>query len=143
VLSVSIHGEPRIAYPFFTGFAEERGEGAGEGYNLNIPLPETVDGETYRGALDQALAAIRAFAPRFLVVALGLDTAKRDPTGTWTLQRADFDQNGERIGALGLPTLVVQEGGYRTVTLGANARAFFTGLVRGHELARANGAGKS
>ncbi|MFO1076809.1 MAG: histone deacetylase family protein [Planctomycetota bacterium] len=131
VLTVSIHGDPRIAYPFFTGFADETGEGPGAGCNLNLPLPETVDGDAYRSALDEALAAIRRFRPRHLVVALGLDTAKRDPTGTWPLQRADFEQNGERIGALGLPTVVVQEGGYRTVSLGANARAFFTGLVRG------------
>ncbi|MCB9870118.1 MAG: histone deacetylase family protein [Planctomycetes bacterium] len=132
VLTVSIHGEPRIAYPFFTGFAEELGEGAGVGCNLNIPLPETIDTSVYQQALDRALAAIRAFAPSALVVALGLDTAKRDPTGTWTLQRADFERNGARIGALGLPTLVVQEGGYRSVSLGGNARGFFEGLVRGH-----------
>jgi hypothetical protein len=35
------------------------------------------------------------------------------------------------IGQLQLPTLVVQEGGYRTRTLGNNAKFFFTGLVRG------------
>jgi acetoin utilization deacetylase AcuC-like enzyme len=40
----------------------------------------------------------------------------------------DFRENGRMIGGLGLPTLVVQEGGYRTQTLGANARHFFTGL---------------
>ena len=136
VLTVSIHGDPHIAYPFFSGFAEERGEGQGLGYNLNLPQPEHLDGPGYRDALDGALAAVRAFGPKFLVVALGLDTAKRDPTGTWPLQKADFEQNGERIGALGLPTLVVQEGGYRNVSLGSNARAFFIGLVRGHERAR-------
>ncbi|MCB9876290.1 MAG: histone deacetylase family protein [Planctomycetes bacterium] len=138
VLTVSIHADPRIAYPFFTGFAEERGEGDGAGCNLNLPLPEHVDAATYLTKLDEALAAIRSFAPQFLVVALGLDTAKRDPTGTWSLQKGDFEANGRRIGALGLPTLVVQEGGYRTVTLGANAAAFFTGLVAGHEQARSS-----
>jgi hypothetical protein len=35
------------------------------------------------------------------------------------------------IGSLLLPTLVVQEGGYRTQTLGINARNFFTGLWDG------------
>ncbi|MFM1873883.1 MAG: hypothetical protein RL398_3305, partial [Planctomycetota bacterium] len=113
----------------FTGFADERGAGVGEGFNLNIPLPEKIDAEGYREALDRALAAIREFGPNYLVVALGLDTAKRDPTGTWPLQATDFVENGRRIGALGLPTLVVQEGGYRTVTLGANAQAFFAGLA--------------
>ena len=136
VLTVSLHGDPSIAYPFFTGFADERGEGDGEGFNVNIPLPEELDGEGYRNALRDALARIAAFEPSFLVVALGLDTAKRDPTGTWSLQRPDFELNGELIGALGIPTVVVQEGGYRTVSLGGNAASFFTGLVHAHAQAQ-------
>jgi acetoin utilization deacetylase AcuC-like enzyme/GNAT superfamily N-acetyltransferase len=132
VLTVSIHGHPRFAYPFFTGFADEIGEGEGVGCNHNFPLDEDVDGERYRQTLEDALGVVRAFDPDFLVVALGLDTAKRDPTGTWQLDRADFAANGERIGGLRLPTLVVQEGGYRTTSLGANARAFFVGLAWGH-----------
>jgi acetoin utilization deacetylase AcuC-like enzyme/GNAT superfamily N-acetyltransferase len=131
VLTVSIHGHPRFAYPYFSGFADEEGEGAGRGYNLNLPLPEAVDGPRHREALDQALRRIRRFAPVVLVVALGLDTAKGDPTGTWTLKAGDFAENGQRIGALGLPVLVVQEGGYRTRTLGRNARHFFEGLSKG------------
>lgn len=130
VLTVSIHGHPRFAYPYFTGFADERGAGFGEGANLNIPLPEHVDGKAYRVALERALARIARFRPAFLVVALGLDTAKGDPTGTWTLGAKDFEENGKMIGALRLPTLVVQEGGYRTRTLGTNAKAFFVGLAR-------------
>ena len=128
VLTVSIHGHPNIAYPYFSGFADARGEGAGEGCNLNLPLPESVDGPRYRTALEKALAAVKRFDPDFLVVALGLDTASGDPTGTWSLGAADFEANGRMLGALGLPTLVIQEGGYRTRTLGVNARRFFTGL---------------
>jgi acetoin utilization deacetylase AcuC-like enzyme len=75
VLTVSIHGDPDFAYPYFTGFADERGAGAGEGFNVNIPLPENIDGTAYRSALQQALNAVGNFAPAFLVVALGLDTA--------------------------------------------------------------------
>jgi acetoin utilization deacetylase AcuC-like enzyme len=131
VLTISIHGHPRFAYPYFSGFAEERGEGPGAGFNLNLPLPETADGNRYRDALEQALARIRRFRPTCLVVALGLDTARSDPTGTWTLEGRDFEENGRRIGALRLPTLVVQEGGYRTRTLGTNARRFFEGLHEG------------
>jgi acetoin utilization deacetylase AcuC-like enzyme/GNAT superfamily N-acetyltransferase len=129
VLTVSIHGHPRFAYPYFSGFAEETGEGPGSGFNLNIPLPEKVEGADYRKALARALERIRDFAPAFLVVALGLDTARGDPTGTWSLRKEDFRLNGRLIGELFLPTLVVQEGGYRTRTLGINARHFFEGLV--------------
>ena len=131
VLTVSIHGHPRFAYPYFSGFAEEQGAGAGLGYNLNLPLPEKVDGKRYLEALDQALRRVRHFKPAVLVVALGLDTAKGDPTGTWNLAAEDLHENGHRIGLLGLPTLVVQEGGYRTRTLGRNARGFFEGLHKG------------
>ncbi|GIW96299.1 MAG: hypothetical protein KatS3mg110_4340 [Pirellulaceae bacterium] len=129
VLTVSIHGDPDFAYPYFTGFADERGAGPGEGFNVNIPLPENIDGPAYRSALQQALHAIRDFAPAFLVVALGLDTAKGDPTGTWQLNAKDFYENGRMIGGLHLPLLVVQEGGYRTRTLGVNARNFFAGIT--------------
>lgn len=130
VLTVSIHGHPEFAYPYFTGFEDEKGAKSGQGYNLNIPLPERIDAARYRQALGRALERIRRFAPRFLVVALGLDTAKADPTGTWPLAARDFEENGRLIGSLRLPTVVVQEGGYRTQTLGVNARHFFMGLVR-------------
>ena len=131
VLTVSIHGDPEFAYPYFAGFSDERGAGAGEGYNVNIPLPESVDGVLYRKALSRAIRIVRDFRPAFLVVALGLDPAKGDPTGTWSLNAADFEANGRMIGEMGLPTLVVQEGGYRTRTLGTNCRSFFQGLVAG------------
>ena len=88
MLTVSIHGHPRFAYPYFTGFADETGSGRGHGFNLNLPLPEKLDGKGYRAALQRALDRIARFAPAFLVVALGLDTAKGDPTGTWSLGAA-------------------------------------------------------
>ncbi len=128
VLTVSIHGHPSFAYPYFSGFPEEEGEGEGKGVNLNLALPEAVDGARYRTELGRALRRIEAFAPRFLVVALGLDPARGDPTGTWSLTGTDFEKNGALIAGLGLPTLVVQEGGYRTRSLGVNARRFFAGL---------------
>jgi acetoin utilization deacetylase AcuC-like enzyme len=128
VLTISIHGHPRLSYPYFSGFDDEKGEGEGKGYNLNLPLPENLDGAAYRKTLAEALQRIRKYDPEFLVVALGLDTAKGDPTGSFQLLARDFRENGQMIGELGLPTLVVQEGGYRTATLGINARHFFNGL---------------
>ncbi|MCB9832953.1 MAG: histone deacetylase family protein [Planctomycetes bacterium] len=133
VLTISIHGEPAIAYPFFSGFADECGGPGAEGSNRNFPLPEKVDGKTWRKSLVEALELVRSFRPRHLVVALGLDTAKADPTGSWSLGPEDFEANGRLVGALGLPTVVVQEGGYRTASLGQNARRFFRGLVTGDE----------
>ncbi|MFA4916647.1 MAG: GNAT family N-acetyltransferase [Syntrophales bacterium] len=134
VLTVSIHGHPKFAYPYFCGFEEERGEDDGEGFNLNIPLPELVDGAKYLKSLSRAIQRIEEFKPHFLVVSLGLDTAKRDPTGTWTLVAKDFALNGRMIGLMGLPTLVIQEGGYRTQTLGKNALYFLRGLAEGSQV---------
>ena len=132
VLTVSIHGDPHFAYPHFAGFADETGEADGKGYNINYPLPENTDVERYQRTLQKALNKIRQFKPAYLVLCLGLDTAKADPTGTWQLAAKDFQKNGSLIGELKLPTLVVQEGGYRTRTLGSNARHFFEGLWTTH-----------
>ncbi|MFH2065300.1 MAG: GNAT family N-acetyltransferase [Pseudomonadota bacterium] len=128
VLTVSIHGHPKFAYPYFSGFENETGEEEGEGFNLNLPLSEEMDGEKYRKTLSKALLRITEYKPLFLIVALGLDTAKGDPTGTWSLMPGDFEQNGRMIGGLNIPTIVIQEGGYRTRTLGQNAARFLKGL---------------
>ncbi|OGN98283.1 MAG: histone deacetylase [Chloroflexi bacterium RBG_13_51_18] len=131
VLTVSIHGHPSFAYPYFSGFVGEKGKGEGRGFNINVPLPEKVDGETYRRELKDVLKRITRFRPRYLVVPFGLDTAREDPTGSWTLEAADFEEMGKMIGILHIPTLIVQEGGYDTRVLGINARSFMTGLWTG------------
>lgn len=128
VLTLSIHGHPSFAYPYFAGFSEEKGEGEGTGFNLNYPLKESINGEEYRLVLGKALERIRRFKPDYLVVPLGLDTSKGDPTGTWNLSASDFFQNGKMIGACRIPILFVQEGGYKNRVLGVNARKFFQGF---------------
>ena len=132
VLTISIHGHPSFAYPYFSGFSEEKGEGKGLGYNFNFPLKEVIDGEEYRETLGHAIKIVRKFKPEFLIIALGLDTAKGDPTGTWLLSPADFLQNGKMAGSLGMPTLIIQEGGYRNKYLGINARSFLKGFYEQH-----------
>ncbi len=131
VFTVSVHGDPSMAYPYFTGFRDERGRGRGAGYNLNIPLPEHTKPQEHRAAVGQALRRIARHDPAYLVVSVGFDTAKADPTGTWSNEAADFTQLGHMIGAAGYPTIVIQEGGYRIRTLGTNARHFFQGLAAG------------
>jgi acetoin utilization deacetylase AcuC-like enzyme/GNAT superfamily N-acetyltransferase len=128
VLTISIHGHPSFTYPYFSGFAEERGEGEGLDYNVNYPLKEHMDGSGYREVLSRALERIKRFRPSYLVVPLGLDTSKGDPTGSWTLLANDFFLNGQIIGRYRLPTLFVQEGGYKNRVLGVNARKFFQGF---------------
>lgn len=131
VLTVSIHGHPHFAYPYFSGFEDETGEGPGKGYNINYPLAEVISGDLHLHTVERALKRIKAFSPAYLVLCLGLDTAKGDPTGTWSLVAGDYDKLGLAIGRLELPTLVVQEGGYNNRVIGVNARHFFAGLWKG------------
>jgi acetoin utilization deacetylase AcuC-like enzyme/GNAT superfamily N-acetyltransferase len=131
VLTISLHGHPRFAYPYFTGFSDERGEGEGMGYSINYPLPETIEATDYLRTLHIALTRILDFGPTYLVVCLGLDTAKGDPTGTWSLMARDFTTIGEKIGGLQKPTLVIQEGGYNNRSIGINAKSFFAGVLSG------------
>ncbi len=132
VLTVSIHGHPNVAYPYFSGFQNEKGEGKGEGFNFNYPLPDGITGIKYRETLLKALNVIKRFRPKFTVIAFGLDPAKNDPTGSWLLTADDFYQNGILIGQLTAPILVVQEGGYDNRVIGSNARQFFKGLWQSH-----------
>jgi len=131
VLTISIHGHPNFTYPYFSGFKDETGERNGKGYNFNYPLPEHTDGHSYREVLEKAVKQIIRFRPEFLIVLLGLDTAKGDPTGTWSLSAKDLVKNGKIIGELSFPTLVFQEGGYNNRVLGVNARSFLQGLWKG------------
>ncbi|MFH1501282.1 MAG: GNAT family N-acetyltransferase [archaeon] len=133
VLTISLHGHPDFAYPYFSGFEEENGEGEGKGYNTNYPLKEKITYEEYKKVLESAIRKIKRFNPSFLIIALGLDTAKKDPTGTWSFNEKDFKETGKILGRLNLPTLVVQEGGYKTKSLGTNALAFFEGFIKENE----------
>ncbi|MDA1097849.1 MAG: GNAT family N-acetyltransferase [Proteobacteria bacterium] len=128
VLTVSIHGHPNFAYPYFSGFRDEKGLDDGAGYNVNLPLAETITPALYHKVLAEALARIRRFRPSYLVVPAGFDTAKGDPTGTWSNLARDFTEIGRAIGAEGYPTLIVQEGGYRVRALGTNVRSFLGGF---------------
>jgi acetoin utilization deacetylase AcuC-like enzyme len=131
VLTLSIHGDPSYAYPYFAGFADERGEGAGEGFNHNFPLPEEVGDDEYMATLALALDIIDEFQPRYLVVSLGLDIAKGDPTGAFTISPQGLERIGGAVAGLGYPVLAVQEGGYDTRVLGRNATYILRGLQRG------------
>jgi acetoin utilization deacetylase AcuC-like enzyme len=131
VFTASIHGDPSYAYPYFAGFTDEIGDGEGTGFNLNVPLAENVEDDVYLAELDRVLWRVAEFEPRVLVLSLGLDIAKGDPTGAWRISPDGFERIGRAVGALGLPTLVVQEGGYDSRVLGRNARRFITGLQQG------------
>ncbi len=121
VLFTSIHGDPNTEYPFYLGYADERGEGAGLGCNQNLPLPRGTGFSVWRAALAQALQGIARFGADALVVSLGLDTFDGDPVAGFKLQSDDYLRVGADIAVAGLPTVFVFEGGYAVAEVGANA----------------------
>jgi len=128
VLFCSLHGEPSIFYPYYAGYVDERGAGPGEGFNLNLPQPKRTGDDDYLTALETAFAAIRDFAPDYLLVSLGLDTQENDPLGILSITTNGFSRMGGAIGALGLPSLIVQEGGYLCDEMADNLLAFLGGF---------------
>lgn len=124
VLYCSLHAHPDEEYPYYWGGADELGEGPGIGTNRNWPLPRGTGEQAYLLALEEALAVIREFAPAYLVVSVGFDTVEGDPEGGFCLTTGSFAAIGQRIAALGLPTVLIQEGGYLLDALGESALAF-------------------
>jgi acetoin utilization deacetylase AcuC-like enzyme len=130
VLYVSLHGDPTRAFPYFSGHADEVGAGRGKGFTRNFPLPAGADVAAYVASLDEACALIVRFAPDApLIVSLGFDTYAGDPICDLGLRTQDYGAVAARIASLGLPTILIQEGGYAIDAIGANAVSFLRGLV--------------
>ncbi|HEV3423506.1 MAG TPA: histone deacetylase family protein [Paraburkholderia sp.] len=130
VLYVSIHGDPTNFYPVVAGYEDERGVGAGDGFNVNFPMPHGSSEAVFFERVDEALRVLERFEPDALVLALGFDIYKDDPQSKVAVTTEGFGRLGEAIGALDLPSVIVQEGGYHLESLEANARAFFGGFAR-------------
>ncbi|WP_077148520.1 histone deacetylase family protein [Sphingopyxis sp. KK2] len=130
IFFASIHADPVTDYPFYWGHADERGESAGEGATLNLPLPRGTDGAAYRPALEAALGAVSDWGARCLIVSFGADTFSGDPISSFKLERGDYGEMASTISGLNLPTLIVMEGGYAVGDLGANVAAFLAGFDR-------------
>ena len=129
VLTVSIHGHPDYEYPFFSGFANEKGEGAGLGFNHNYPLPPGTDDTRYLRTFKRALDLIVQNRPDILVVSLGFDILKGDPTGTFVVNPQLFRTLGALLMKTRLPVLIVQEGGYNVRNIRRGSLEFFHGCA--------------
>ena len=128
VLFLSIHGHPKTSYPYFLGYAEERGTGDGEGFNHNYPFAAGTTYDKWRGALTDGLNKIASFAPDMLIISLGVDTFENDPISTFKLTSDDFTDMGQTIAAAGLPTVFLMEGGYAVEDVGINVVNVLTGF---------------
>lgn len=129
VFCVSLHGDPKVHYPWISGFEKETGEGEGKGYTMNIPLPTGTEGKEYKEALERALLAIENFGPELLIISLGTDTHAEDPIGAFSLVDEDYEDVAMLIMSLNLETLIVHEGGYNPQASARAATRFVKGVL--------------
>ncbi|WP_299328291.1 histone deacetylase family protein [Parasphingopyxis sp.] len=128
VFFASIHADPATDYPYYWGFAEETGAGAGEGVTLNLPLARGAEAVLYRKTLAKALSAISDWGAELLVVSFGADTFAGDPISSFALETSDYAAIGRQVAELAQPTLIVMEGGYAVGQLGAIVGEFLSGF---------------
>jgi len=128
VFFASIHGDPDYQFPYFWGFKDEIGQGAGEGYNVNYPLPPGTPYDIWKEALLAACSRIKTYGAEALVISLGVDTYEHDPISTFKLKTADYLDMGASIAKLGLPTVFIMEGGYGVAEIGDNTANVLLGF---------------
>jgi acetoin utilization deacetylase AcuC-like enzyme len=129
VFFTSLHRNPEDFHPFFSGYAAEVGAGAGEGFTFNLPIPAGTADANYLRQFDRAAARIVAYAPEALVVSRGLDAHETDPAQGLLLSDTAFAMMGRELRHLGLPTVLVQEGGYNPARVGGSLLAFLSAWV--------------
>ena len=123
VLTVSLHAHPERFYPFFWGYPGEHGTGPGEGTNLNLAMARGTGDADFQRQLGLGLQKITDWGADTLVLALGLDAFVGDPFAGLAVTTQGFAEIGRMIHSLGLPSLIVQEGGYLCPELGDNLAA--------------------
>jgi acetoin utilization deacetylase AcuC-like enzyme len=126
VLVGSVHVDPGAGwFPHFLGFASETGGGA----NRNVPLAPGAGDEAWLAGVGELCGWVRG--ARALVVALGVDAADGDPESPLAVTADGYRAAGRALGAIGAPTVVVQEGGYDLETIGGLVREFLEGIEEG------------
>ena len=118
-LAISLHQEGN--YPLDTGDLTDRGTGAGEGYNINVPMLAGSGHVAYLHAMDRIVApAIRAFKPDLIVVACGFDAAVPDPLSNMLVMAETFAAMTGHVKSLAQELcdgrlVLAHEGGYSEV----------------------------
>ncbi|HUW21779.1 MAG TPA: histone deacetylase family protein [Candidatus Bathyarchaeia archaeon] len=96
VFTISLHQDPSTTYPGI-GYAEEKGVGVGEGYNLNAILSPGTGEKKYLKALDLVIPLASKYYPNLIVLVLGVDTYKKDPLAHIKLEIDSFRKIGARF----------------------------------------------
>ena len=129
VLYASVHGSPVNFYPVVAGHENERGRGKGFMYNYNFPMPHGSSEQVFMDNVDKALDVVRTFAPDVVVHVLGFDVYVDDPQAKCAVSTQGFTELAAKIRSLGIPTMVLVEGGYLVEKLEDNLDAFIQGFA--------------
>jgi acetoin utilization deacetylase AcuC-like enzyme len=96
VLNISIHQDEWMGLP--DGTTDKRGEGAGEGYTVNVPLPAGSGQAAYLATLDRVvIPALERFRPDLIIIATGFDANGFDPLARMTLTSDSFRTMTQKI----------------------------------------------
>jgi acetoin utilization deacetylase AcuC-like enzyme len=116
-----------------TGLAGDVGTGKGEGFTINLPVPEGSGRDVFLSLLDRVVAPVAGeFSPDLILVSAGYDAHAEDPLAGLALTAEDFGQMAvevRELGArLGAPVGAVLEGGYAPSALADSVAATMRGL---------------
>jgi acetoin utilization deacetylase AcuC-like enzyme len=125
VLYASLHQSP--LYPG-TGALSESGEGAGEGYTVNLPVPPGSGHEQWLSLVQHVVVPIaRSYRPQLLLVSAGFDAHRDDPLANCVLTEDSYGALAATMrdlgSELGAPLGFVLEGGYDLRALSASVVA--------------------
>jgi len=132
VVYLSLHGDPREAFPHFLGYADETGQGEGAGCNFNYPMAPGTGYDKWGDALGDAIANMRKFGAEVLVLSLGVDAFENDPISFFKLTSDDYTTCGAAVAGLGIPTHFVMEGGYDIEEIGINTVNVLQGFEKAY-----------
>ncbi len=124
----SLHVDPAAGwFPHVLGHADETGAGDGEGATRNLPLPEGAGDAAWLAGVEDLAGWVADAGCDALVVSLGVDAAADDPESPLQVTADGYHAAGRLLGSLGLPSVLVQEGGYHLPSLGGLVAAYLDG----------------
>ncbi len=132
VLYGSLHVDPGAGwFPHVLGYADETGSGAGSGATRNLPLAPGTGDDAWLDAVSALRDWVADAGCDALVVSLGVDAAADDPESPLQVTEEAYHGAGSLLGGLGLPSVLVQEGGYHLPSLGGLVAAHLGGHEQG------------
>ena len=127
---ISIHQSP--LWPG-SGALADTGEGEGEGFTVNLPVPPGSGNETYEALVAHVVEPVaEAYAPDLVLVSAGYDAHRADPLAECLVDEDGFAAMARRVGSLsrrlGVPAGIVLEGGYDVDALAGSVAATLEAL---------------